>query len=133
MLRGPRPHRYAPGSGDADWNPTVSPSDERHTITMCRYRLVAQSPVHVRLIALQRQSTNAHHPHNGLHSVTTGSELSPHVCVKQALGRTHGGGGEGPGPPWDLKKHYIFRISTVELRDLHLPSLFFKIFSMWED
>ena len=34
--------------------------------------------------------------------------------------RTQGGGGEGPGPPWDLKKHYIFRVSSVKLRDLHL-------------
>ena len=34
-------------------------------------------------------------------------------------GRTHGEG-EGPGPPWDLKKHYIFRVSSVKLRDLHI-------------
>ena len=31
-----------------------------------------------------------------------------------------GGGGEGPGPPWDLKKHYIFKVSSAKLRDLHL-------------
>ena len=37
-------------------------------------------------------------------------------AVKQ--GRTHGRGGETP--PWDLKKHYIFRVSSVKSRDLHL-------------
>ena len=34
--------------------------------------------------------------------------------------------GPSPPPPWDLKKHYIFRVSSVKLRDLHLLSLFFK-------
>ena len=36
-------------------------------------------------------------------------------------------GAEGP-PPLGPEKHYIFRVSSVELRDLHLLSLFFEDF-----
>ena len=40
-----------------------------------------------------------------------------------------GGGGEWPAPPLGTwKKHYIFRISSVKLRDLHLWSLCFEAF-----
>ena len=34
-------------------------------------------------------------------------------------GRTQGGPG-GPGPPLGPEKHYIFRVSSVKTRDLHL-------------
>ena len=30
------------------------------------------------------------------------------------------GGGEGPGPTLGPEKHYIFSVSSVKLRDLHL-------------
>ena len=33
-------------------------------------------------------------------------------------GAPTGGGGKG-SPPWDLKKTYIFRVSSVKLRELH--------------
>ena len=45
-------------------------------------------------------------------------------------------GAEGPAPPpLGPEKHYIFRVSSVKLRDLHLlqvccKSVFFKRFSL---
>ena len=54
----------------------------------------------------------------------------PSLALPQ--GRTQGA--EGPAlPPLGPEKHYIFRVSFVKLRDLHLLSLFLKIFAMWED
>ena len=41
--------------------------------------------------------------------------------------------GRPPPPPLGPEKHYIFRVSSVKLRDLHLWSLFFMLFAMWED
>ena len=38
--------------------------------------------------------------------------------VTRDQGRTQGGGARPS--PLDLKKHYIFRVSSVKLRDLHL-------------
>ena len=53
-------------------------------------------------------------------------------CVR-GQGRTQGGRGSRPPPPLGPEKHYIFRVSSVKLRDLHLRSLFLKLFAMWED
>ena len=42
-------------------------------------------------------------------------------------GHTHGGGGRGARPPWNLK-NTIFRVSSVKLRDLDFRSLFFEAY-----
>ena len=36
--------------------------------------------------------------------------------------------GRGARAPWDLKKHYIFIVSSVKLRDLHLWIMLFEVF-----
>ena len=53
----------------------------------------------------------------------------PSLALPQ--GRTQGA--EGPTPPWDLKNTIFSGFFSVKLRDLHLLSLFLKIFAMWED
>ena len=49
-------------------------------------------------------------------------------------GRTHGGGGEGL-PPWDLKKHKIFRVFSVKFVICIFAACVLKLFAihMWED
>ena len=43
-----------------------------------------------------------------------------HVCTYMPPGaHPRGGGGEGPAP-LGPEKHYILRVSSVKLRDLHL-------------
>ena len=49
--------------------------------------------------------------------------------ITSYAGAPPGGGARGPPPPpLGAEKHYIFRVSSVKLRDLHLRSLFFEDF-----
>ena len=55
---------------------------------------------------------------------------SQKYCRKILSGAPPRGGGPGPLEP---KKHYIFRVSSVELLDLHLCRMCCKAFAVWED
>ena len=58
--------------------------------------------------------------------------ILPHLFTDMLRGAPKGRA-RGSGPPLGTWKHYIFRVSSVKLRDLHLWSLFFMLFAMWED
>ena len=61
-------------------------------------------------------------------------QQNPSQCESQRVTvRGAPTGGEGSPTPLGLEKRNIFRVSSAKLRDLHLWSVFFKLFAMWED
>ena len=59
--------------------------------------------------------------------------LRVHIQINRGAPKRRARGARPP-PLWTWKTQgFIFRVSSVKLRNLHLWSLFFMLFAMWED
>ena len=66
----------------------------------------------------------------GVASQDEASQMAQSSVTGPLAAGAHPRGAVARDPPWE---HYIFRVSSVKLRDLHLVSLFLQLFAMWED